>query len=102
MRMKSIIALFVALVFSVSLVGLGFAAVKEVKGTVAKIAGKRVSVKEASGKTVTVVVKNAKELKVGDNVVIKGGTATKEAAAAAAPAAPAPKPAAKKPASGGY
>ncbi|MCL4492873.1 MAG: hypothetical protein M1510_13420 [Nitrospirae bacterium] len=96
MRMKSIIALLIAMVFTLGVVGLGFAAgMKEVKGSVTKVEGKKVTVKDASGKEHAVEVKNAKDLKVGDNVVVKHGTATKEAAAAAAPAK-------KKAAAGGY
>ncbi len=92
MRMKSIITLLVAMVFTLGMVSLTFAA--EVKGTVTKVSGMTVTVKEATGKEVSVKVSNVKDVKVGDMVTVKDGKATKEAAPAAAPA--------KKSSSGGY
>ena len=94
MKMKSIITLLVAMVFTLGMVSLTFAAdAKEAKGTVTKVAGMSVTIKEAAGKEVTVKVSNAKDVKVGDMVTVKDGKATKEAASA---------PAAKKSSSGGY
>ena len=94
MRMKSIITLLVAMVFTLGMVSLTFAAdVKEAKGTVAKVAGMTLTIKDAAGKEVTVKASNAKDVKVGDMVTVKDGKATKEAASA---------PAAKKSSSGGY
>jgi sRNA-binding protein len=87
MRMKSIIALLVAVVFTVGMVGLTFAA--EVKGTVTKVEAKSVTVKDAAGKETKVDVSNSSEVKVGDMVTVKDGKATKEAAK-------------KKSSSGGY
>jgi len=92
MRMKSIITLVVAMVFTLGLVSWTFAAdAKEVKGTVTKVAGMTVTIKDAAGKEVNVKVNNAKDVKVGDMVTVKDGMATKEAA-----------PAKKKSSSGGY
>lgn len=77
MKAKAIIALMVALLFSIGVVSLSFAA--EVKGTVTKIDGKKITVKGADGKETTVEVKEVpKDLKVGDNVTIKDGMVTVE------------------------
>ena len=86
MRMKSLIALLVALVFTFGMISFTFAA--EVKGTVTKVDAKSVTVKEASGKETKVDVSNAGDVKVGDMVDVKDGKATKAAA--------------KKSSSGGY
>ena len=92
MKMKSIITLLVAMVFTLGMVSLTFAAdVKEAKGTVTKVAGMTVTIKDAAGKEVNVKVSNAKDVKVGDMVTVKDGKATKEEA-----------PAKKKSSSGGY
>ena len=71
MKAKAIIAMFVAIIFTLGVVGLSFAA--EVKGTITKIEGNKVTVKDAAGKETTVDVKDAKGVKVGDTVDIKGG-----------------------------
>jgi len=98
---KRIFVLLLALVFTLGLASFGFAADKpaaapkaeekkavEVKGTVSKIDGKKITVKDAAGKETTVEVKEvSKDLKVGDMVTIKDGMVTKEAA----PAKEAPK-----------
>lgn len=77
MKVKVIIALLVALVFTIGVVGLSFAA--EVKGTVTKIEGKKITVKGADGKETTVEVKEVpKDLKVGDTVTINDGMVTVE------------------------
>lgn len=78
MKMKSLLALVVALVFTLGVVGLAFAA--DVKGKVTKIEGAKVTVKDAAGKETTVEVKNAKDAKVGQDVEIKGDTIKKKAA----------------------
>jgi type 1 fimbria pilin len=76
MKMKSIIALFVAMVFTLAVVGLSFAAeAKEVTGEVIKI---NVTVRDAAKKETTVEVKQAKAIKVGDKVTIKDGKVAKE------------------------
>ena len=71
MKAKAIIAMFVAIIFTLGVVGLSFA--MEVKGTVTKIEGNKVTVKDAAGKETTVDVKDAKGVKVGDTVTIKDG-----------------------------
>ncbi len=75
MRMKTVIAVLVALVFALSIVSVGFAA--EVKGTVTKIDGKKITVKDAQGKETTVEVKDTAGVKVGDTVMIKDGVVKK-------------------------
>ena len=87
MRMKSIIALLVAVVFTLGMVSFTFAA--EVKGTVTKVEAKSITVKDASGKETKVDVTNSGDVKVGDMVTVKDNKATKEAAK-------------KKSSSGGY
>lgn len=79
--MKKILVLLVALVFTLGVVGLSFAA--DVKGTVTKVEGKKITVKDDKGKETTVEVKNAAGVKAGDKVEIKGGVVTKEGAAPA-------------------
>lgn len=83
---KRIFVLLLALVFTLGVASFGFAADKpaaEVKGTVSKIDGKKITVKDAAGKETTVEVKEVpKDLKVGDMVAIKDGMVTKEAAPA--------------------
>jgi hypothetical protein len=77
MKAKKIVTLLVALLFTIGVVGLSFAA--DVKGTVTKIDGKKITVKGADGKETTVEVKEVpKDLKVGDNVTIKDGMVTVE------------------------
>jgi hypothetical protein len=71
MKTKAIIAMLVAIIFTLGVVGLGFAA--EVKGTVTKVEGNKVTVKDEAGKEQTVDVKDAKGVKVGDKVDIKDG-----------------------------
>ena len=78
--MKKVIALVIAMVFVFGLVTLGFAA--DVKGTVTKIAGAKVTIKDAAGKESTVDVKNATAVKVGDMVTVRDGTAPKEGGSA--------------------
>ncbi|MEW6118129.1 MAG: anti-sigma factor domain-containing protein [Nitrospirota bacterium] len=78
MKLKSILALLVAIVFTLGVVGLVFAA--DVKGKVAKIEGNKVTVKTADGKETTVEVKNPKDAKVGQDVEIKGNKVQKKAA----------------------
>ncbi len=91
MKMKSIIALLVALVFTFCMVGLTFAAEKEVTGTVMKVEAKSIMVKDAAGKVTKVDVSNSKDVKVGEKVIVKEGKCMKEMA---------PAPAKKKKSSG--
>lgn len=76
MKAKAIVALLVALVFTLGVVGLSFAS--EVKGTVTKIDGMKITVKDAAGKETTVEVKDTAGAKVGDSVTIKDGKVTVE------------------------
>lgn len=77
MRQKSIIALMIALIFTFGILSMAMASV-EVKGTITKIDGNKVTVRDDKGKETTVEVKDPKGLKVGDKVSIKDGVATKE------------------------
>ena len=70
MKMKAILALMVAIVFTLGIAGMSFAA--DVKGTISKIDGKKVTVKDTAGKETT-VESDAKDLKVGDSVEVKSG-----------------------------
>ena len=85
--MKKILALIVAIMFTLSVAGLGFAAevkeAKEMKGTISKVEGAKFTIKDDKGKETVVEDKAAKDLKVGDKVMVKGGKITKEAAKAA-------------------
>ncbi len=69
--MKRILVLFVALVFTLGVVGLSFAA--DVKGTVTKVEGVKITVKDSAGKETTVDVKDTAGVKAGDKVEIKDG-----------------------------
>lgn len=77
MRFKSVIALVIAIIFTFGVATMGLAAA-EVKGTVTKIDGNKVTVKDDKGKETTVEVKEVKDIKVGDKVTIKGGVVTKD------------------------
>ncbi|MBT9171243.1 MAG: hypothetical protein DDT18_01615 [Actinobacteria bacterium] len=76
---KKILVLLIAVMFTLGVVSLGFAA--DVKGTLTKIDGKKVTVKDDKGKETTVEVKDAAGAKVGDKVEIKGGVVKKMPAA---------------------
>jgi hypothetical protein len=79
-RMKSIIAVLVAVVFLLSLASLSFAKGDEkmaLKGEVTKIDGNKVTVKDSAGKETTVEAKEVKDIKVGDKVKIKEGVIKK-------------------------
>jgi outer membrane lipoprotein-sorting protein len=86
--MKRILALIVAVVFALGMATMGFAAEapKEMKGTVTKVEGAKITFKDDKGKETTVEDKAAKDIKAGDKVMFKDGKVTKEAAKAAAPA----------------
>ncbi|MBN2653685.1 MAG: hypothetical protein JXR79_01020 [Nitrospirae bacterium] len=75
--MKKIIVVLVALVFALGVAGLSFAA--DVKGTVSKVEGSKITVKDAKGAETVVDSKDAK-LKVGDKVTVKDGKIAAEAA----------------------
>lgn len=76
--MKRILALIVAMVFTLGVAGLSFAA--DVKGAVSKVEGAKITVKDDKGKETTVEDKTAKDIKVGDKVTVKDGKVTKDAA----------------------
>jgi len=76
MMMKRILVALVAMIFIVGLVGLVFAA-NEVSGKITKIEGNKLTIKSMDGKETTVEVKSGKDLKVGEEVTVKDGVATK-------------------------
>jgi outer membrane lipoprotein SlyB len=66
--------------FTLGVVGLSFSA-EEIKGTVSKIEGNKLTILDDMGKEKTVKVKDLeslKDLKVGDRVLVKDGKVTKE------------------------
>lgn len=73
-EMKKVIALLVAVLFTLSLTAFAFAS--EVQGTVSKIDGNKITVKDSAGKEVT-AEGDAKGLKVGDKVTVKDGKVMK-------------------------
>jgi len=80
MNTKKLIVLLVATVFTLGVVGLSFSA-QEVKGTVSKIEGNKLTIQDDMGKEKTVTVKDLdslKEIQVGDRVSVKDGKVTKE------------------------
>lgn len=77
MMTKRILAMMVVLVFALGLISLAFAS-GEVSGKITKIEGNNLTIKTADGKETTVEVKSAKGLKVGDEVMVKNGVATKK------------------------
>ncbi len=74
--MKKVLVLLVAIIFTLGVVGLSFAA--DMKGTITKIEGNKITVKD-NGKETT-VQSDAKGLKVGDKVTVKGGKVMKKKA----------------------
>ncbi len=75
--MKKFLVLMIAVIFTLVVAGLGFAA--DLKGTITKIEGGKITVKAADGKETT-VGGDAKGLKVGDKVVVKDGKIMKKKA----------------------
>lgn len=106
--MKKVLTMLVALMFVFAVGTVAFAADKpaakpaevakpaakpaeaakpaDVKGAVTKIDGKKLTLKQADGKEAVVEVKDATGIKVGDNVTVKDGVASKEVAKPAEPA----------------
>ncbi|WP_028844780.1 selenite/tellurite reduction operon protein ExtJ [Thermodesulfovibrio thiophilus] len=82
--MRKAVALMVVLTFILAVAFASFAAEAKksdvVKGTVTKIEGNKLTIKQADGKEATVEVKDAKGIKVGDKVTVKGGVVAKEKA----------------------
>ena len=80
MMTKRLIVLLMVTVFTLGVVGVSFSA-EEVKGTVAKIEGDKLTIQDDTGKQTTVQVKDQeslKEIKVGDRVLVKDGKVIKE------------------------
>jgi outer membrane lipoprotein SlyB len=75
--MKKVLVVLVAIVFTVAVAGISFAA--DMKGAISKIEGNKITVKAADGKETT-VEGDAKALKVGDKVMVKEGKITKKKA----------------------
>jgi len=75
--MKKVLVVLVAILFTVAVAGISFAA--DVKGVISKIEGNKITVKAADGKETT-VEGDAKGLKVGDKVVVKDGKIAKKKA----------------------
>ncbi|MCX8028187.1 MAG: hypothetical protein N3A62_10110 [Thermodesulfovibrionales bacterium] len=72
--MKKVLALIIAVIFTLTLTVFAFAA--ETKGTISKIDGNKITVKDEAGKEST-IEGDAKGLKVGDKVTIKDGKIVK-------------------------
>lgn len=80
MKVKRSIILLMAMVFILGVVGLSFSA-QEIKGTVAKIDGNKLTIQDDMGKQVTISVQDPmtlRDLKVGDRVSVRDGKVTKE------------------------
>ena len=75
--MKRYLVLIVAVIFTLTVAGLGFAA--DIKGSITKIDGSKITVKGADGKETT-AEGDAKGLKVGDKVTVKDGKVMKKKA----------------------
>ncbi len=93
MAARRLFALFVVMVISLGLANAGLSAGlgDEVRGTVTKIDGGKVTIKDFMGEEKTVEPKNPEaltNLKVGDKADVKDGILTKEGGAG--PAAPSP------------
>ncbi len=75
--MKKIIALVVALIFALGIAAVSFAG--EMMGTVTKVDGAKITIKDDKGKETMVEDKMAKDIKVGDKVTVKDGKVMKAA-----------------------
>lgn len=98
MRAQKLFILLMVAVVSLVFAGPGISAMDEVKGTVSKIEGSSVTIKDTMGGEKTVEPKNPealKDVKVGDKVAFKDGILTKEGGMGTMSPAPAP-PAEKK------
>lgn len=82
MTAKKLIICFMVALFSLGLASLGLSGgMGEAKGTVTKIEGSKVTIKDSMGMEKTVEPKNPEalnDLKVGDQASVKEGTLTKE------------------------
>ena len=75
--MKKLFVILMAIVFTVAVAGMSFAA--DIKGTISQIEGSKITVKAADGKETT-IEGDARGLKVGDKVVVKDGKIAKKKA----------------------
>lgn len=81
MRAQKLFILLVAAVFSLVVASPALSAMDEVKGTVTKIEGTSVTIKDTMGGEKTVEPKNPDaltDLKIGDKAAFKDGILTKE------------------------
>ncbi len=88
MAARRLFMIFVVVLFSLSLASQALSSVvgEEVKGTVTKIDGEKINIKDFMGVEKTVSPKNPEEiknLKLGDRVMVKDGILTKEGGAGA-------------------
>jgi outer membrane lipoprotein SlyB len=74
---KKILALVVAMIFALGIAAVSFGA--DVCGTVTKVDGAKITIKDDKGKETTVEDKTAKDIKAGDKACIKDGKVVKEA-----------------------
>ncbi len=80
MMIKRLIVLLMVTAFTLGVAGISFSA-QEVKGTVAKIEGNKLTIQDDLGKQTIVQIKDPeslKEVKVGDRISIKDGKVIKE------------------------
>ncbi len=80
MNTRRLVVLLMVVAFTLGVASLSFSA-EEIKGTVSKIEGNKLTIQDDMGKQITVSVQDPKaleDLKVGDRVSIKDGKVTKE------------------------
>jgi hypothetical protein len=98
MMVRRLLIVLVAIAFSLAFASPGISAMDEVKGTVTKVEGTSVTIKDSMGAEKTVEPKNPealKDLKVGDKVAFEDGILTMEGGMGTMSPAPTP-PAEKK------
>ncbi len=81
MSAKGLGVLFVVAAFTLAFAGIISAQQQEIKGTVSKIEGIKVTIQDDQGKETTVQVQDQDSLKtirLGDKILVKGGKVTKE------------------------
>ncbi len=77
---KKSIVILMAMVLTLGVIGLSYSA-QDVKGTVSKIDGDKLTIMDDKGKEQTVTIKDMeslKQVKVGDKVLVKDGKVVKE------------------------
>ncbi len=80
MAIRRLIVLLMVTAFTLGVVGMSFSA-QEIKGTISKIDGDKLTLLDDTGKERTVTVKDKeslKEVKVGDKVLVKDGKVIRE------------------------